>query len=66
MKSVGRRALIFVVSQALEHVPEKWVHFSDKDMLQLIEAARILIIRMSPSEWNTRQANSNLNSGLEL
>ncbi len=27
---------------ALEHVPEKWLHFSDKDMLQLFELARIL------------------------
>jgi hypothetical protein len=27
---------------SLEHVPEKWVHFSDKDMLQLFELARIL------------------------
>jgi hypothetical protein len=29
-------------SYPLEHVPEKWVHFSDKDMLQLFELARIL------------------------
>jgi hypothetical protein len=29
-------------------------HESVKDMLQLIEAARILIARMIPSEWNTR------------
>jgi hypothetical protein len=47
------------------HVPEKWVHFSDildigyirclrKDMLQLIEPARILIIRLIQPEWNTR------------
>jgi hypothetical protein len=39
---------------ALEHIPEKWVHFSDKDMLQLIEAARILITRVIQPEWNTR------------
>jgi hypothetical protein len=28
-----------------------------KDMLQLVEAARILITRMIPSEWNARQCN---------
>jgi hypothetical protein len=39
---------------ALGHVPEKWLHFSDKDMLQFIEVARILVTRMIPSEWNTR------------
>ncbi len=27
---------------ALQHVPEMWVRFSDKDMLQLFELARIL------------------------
>jgi hypothetical protein len=26
----------------LEHVPEKWTRFSDKDMLQVFELARIL------------------------
>jgi hypothetical protein len=31
-----------VQTNALEHVPEKWPHFSDKDMLQLFELARIL------------------------
>ncbi|MGP0058273.1 MAG: hypothetical protein ACLPID_03155, partial [Beijerinckiaceae bacterium] len=33
----GKPALL-----ALEHVPEKWPHFSDKDMLQLFELARNL------------------------
>jgi hypothetical protein len=27
----------------LEHVPEKWLPFSDKDMLRLFELARIPI-----------------------
>jgi len=38
----------------LEHVPEKWIHFSDKDMLQLIELARILIDQAIPPDRNTR------------
>jgi hypothetical protein len=38
---------------ASEHVPEKWVHFSDKDMLHLIELARILVDRVIPPDRNT-------------
>ena len=38
----------------LEHVPEKWVHFSDKDMLHLIEVARILVDRVIPPDRNAR------------
>jgi hypothetical protein len=33
---------------------EKWVHFSDENMLQRIEAARILVTRVIPPEWNAR------------
>jgi hypothetical protein len=50
----GATAFKDAFSAALEHIPEKWVHFSDKDMLQLIEAARILITRVIQPEWNTR------------
>src|SRR5271154_912463 len=39
-----------------DHVPEKWSHFSDKDMVQLFESARILIDRMNSSDRNTRGA----------
>jgi hypothetical protein len=38
----------------LEHVPEKWVRFSDENMPQRIEAARILVTRVIPPKWNTR------------
>ena len=39
----GRRFDALMASDALpEHVPEKWPHFSDKDMLQVFELARIL------------------------
>jgi hypothetical protein len=39
---------------APELVPEKRVYFSDENMLQRIEAARILVTRVAPPEWNTR------------
>ena len=37
-----------------EHVPEKWLRFSDQDMLQHIEFARILIDQVIPPDRNTR------------
>jgi hypothetical protein len=42
------------LENALEHVPEKWVHFSDKDMLQHVELARILFDQAIPPDRNTR------------
>ncbi len=42
----------------LEHVPEKWSHFSDKDMLQHIELARILIDQVIPPDRNRRWSMS--------
>jgi hypothetical protein len=37
---------------------EKWDHFSDRDMLRLIGATRILITRVIQPEWNTREENA--------
>ncbi|MGO9006790.1 MAG: hypothetical protein ACLQIQ_06150 [Beijerinckiaceae bacterium] len=37
-------------------VSEKYTHFSDKDMLQLIELARIPIDRVNPPDRHTRPA----------
>jgi hypothetical protein len=39
---------------ALEHVPEKWTRFSDKDMLQVFELARILFDQVIPPDRKTR------------
>jgi hypothetical protein len=38
----------------LEHVPEKWTRFSDKDMLQIFELARILFDQVMPPDRNAR------------
>jgi hypothetical protein len=39
---------------ALEHVPEKWTRFSDKDMLQVFELARILFDQVIPPDRKAR------------
>jgi hypothetical protein len=39
----------------LEHVPEKWTRFSDKDMLQVFELARILFDQVIPPDRKARQ-----------
>jgi hypothetical protein len=36
----------------LEHVPEKLIDFSDRDMLQFFGFERVLIDRMIPSDRN--------------
>jgi hypothetical protein len=38
----------------LEHVPEKWTRFSDKDMLQVFELARILFDQVIPPDRKAR------------
>jgi hypothetical protein len=38
----------------LEHVPEKWTRFSDKDMLQVFELARILSDQVIPPDRKAR------------
>jgi hypothetical protein len=41
----------------LEHVPEKWTRFSDKNMPQIQKAARVLIDQAVPPDkryWNKR------------
>jgi hypothetical protein len=40
--------------KALEHVPEKWTRFSDKDMLQVFELARILFDQVIPPDRKAR------------
>jgi hypothetical protein len=39
---------------ALEHVPEKWTRFSDEDMLQVFELARILFDQVIPPDRKAR------------
>jgi hypothetical protein len=39
---------------SLEHVPEKWTRFSDKDMLQVFELARILFDQVIPPDRKAR------------
>jgi hypothetical protein len=41
-------------SKSLEHVPEKWTRFSDKDMLQVFELARILFDQVIPPDRKAR------------
>jgi hypothetical protein len=41
----------------LEHVPEKWTRFSDKDMLQVFELARILFDQVIPPDRKARKAH---------
>jgi hypothetical protein len=43
-----------VLLTALEHVPEKWTRFSDKDMLQVFELARILFDQVIPPDRKAR------------
>jgi hypothetical protein len=38
----------------IEHVPEKWTRFSDKDMLQVFELARILFDQVIPPDRKAR------------
>jgi hypothetical protein len=38
----------------LEHVPEKWTRFSDKDMLHVLELARILFDQVIPPDRKAR------------
>jgi hypothetical protein len=47
---IGRKA----AKAAAEHVPEKWPRLSDKNMLQVLELARILIDQAAPPDRNTR------------
>jgi hypothetical protein len=42
------------ISFMLEHVPEKWTRFSDKDMLQVFELARILFDQVIPPDRKAR------------
>jgi hypothetical protein len=42
------------LENALEHVPEKWTRFSDKDMLQVFELARILFDQVIPPDRKAR------------
>jgi hypothetical protein len=39
----------------LEHVPEKWTRFSDRDMLQVFELARILFDQVIPPDRKARK-----------
>jgi hypothetical protein len=41
---------------AREHVPEKWTRFSDKDMLQVFELARIPFDQVIPPERKARES----------
>jgi hypothetical protein len=52
----GRRAKVRPsrFSSSLEHVPEKWTRFSDKDMLQVSELARILFDQVIPPDRKAR------------
>jgi hypothetical protein len=43
----------FMPSSALEHVPEKCAHFSEKNMLQLFNPARFLIGEVIPLRRKT-------------
>jgi hypothetical protein len=50
----SRAAAVAFAARVLEHVPEKWTRFSDKDMLQVFELARILFDQVIPPDRKAR------------